>query len=115
MDGQQGQTLRTNVKRITKYIIDKITDMGFDVYITFSHTSKSRYLEFHVGNWRSFIIRISDHPTFRQWKYDYDVFTEKPRRGSVNYLVLIQILEHRLFREKTTKTIKDYKRGLNSV
>jgi hypothetical protein len=108
---QQGQALRTNIKRITQYITEKITDMGFDIYVTFSHTSKSRYLEFQVGTWRGFIIRISDHPSFRQWKYDYDVYTHRPRWGAINYMVLIQLIERRLFRKKTGKPIKDYKRG----
>jgi hypothetical protein len=101
MEQQPGQTLRTNIKRITKYITDKITGWGFDVYISPSRTTRSRYLEFSIGNRQSFIIRISDHPTGKYWKYDYDVYTNQPRRDAINYLTLINIFEQRLFRGKT--------------
>jgi hypothetical protein len=104
MEQQQGQTLRTNIRRITRYITGKITGWGFDVYITLSHTSRSRYLEFTVGKWRNFTIRISDHPTARYWKYDYDVYTDRPRYGAINYLTLINLIEKQLFKNKERKT-----------
>jgi hypothetical protein len=104
VEQQQGQALRTNIKRITRYITDKITGWGFNVYVTPSRTSRSRYLEFGIGNRQSFIIRISDHPTSRYWKYDYDVYTNRPRRDAINYLVIINILERRLFKKKERKT-----------
>lgn len=100
---QQGQPspLRTNIRRITRYLADRITGMGIDIYITYSHTSKSRYLEFRVGKWRSFIIRISDHPSSRHWKYDYDVYTSKPRWGAMNYMDLIHSLKKLIKVNKT--------------
>jgi hypothetical protein len=104
MEQQPGQTLRTNIKQITRYVTKKITGWGFDVYITLSHTSRSRYLEFTVGKWRSFVIRISDHPTGRYWKYDYDVYTDRPRYGAINYLALISLIEKRLFKSRERKT-----------
>jgi hypothetical protein len=104
MEQQQGQALRTNIRRITRYITGKITGWGFDVYITLSRTSRSRYLEFTAGKWRSFTIRVSDHPTGRYWKYDYDVYTDRPRRGAIDYLTLIGRMEKRLFRNKKRGT-----------
>jgi hypothetical protein len=103
VEQQEGQALRTNIKRITRYFTDKITGWGFDVYITMSRSSKSRYLEFNVGRRRGFIIRISDHPTCRYWKYDYDVYTNRPRRAAVNYVELIKLLEQRLFMGRVIK------------
>jgi hypothetical protein len=104
MEQQQGQALRTNIKRITRYITDKITGWGFNVYVTLSRTSRSRYLEFSAEERQSFIIRISDHPTVWRWKYDYDVYTNRPRRNAINYLALINMLEQRLFKKKECKT-----------
>ena len=102
--GAGSQTLRTNIKQITRYVSRKIAEWRFDVYITLSHTSRSRYLEFTVGKWRSFIVRISDHPTVRYREYDYDVYTDRPRRGAIDYLTLINLIEKRLFKSKERKT-----------
>jgi hypothetical protein len=104
MEQQRDQTLRSNIKQITRYITDKITGWGFNIYVTLSHTSRSRYLEFYVGKRQSFIIRISDHPAGRNWKYDFDIYTNQSRRSAINYLDLIDILERRLFNGKVQKT-----------
>jgi hypothetical protein len=104
MEQQQGQILRTNIRHITRYVTDKIAGWGFDVYITMSHTSRSRYLEFAAGKRRNYTIRISDHPTGRHWKFDYDVYTDRPRYGAIDYLTLINLIEKRLFKIKEGRT-----------
>jgi len=104
MEEQPGQTLRTNIKRITRYVTDQITGWGFDVYLTISHTTKSRYIEFRMGKHRSFIIRISDHYTNRRHDYDYDVFTSAPRNGAFNYMDMLSSLKNKVFRESQNET-----------
>ncbi|MDR0474537.1 MAG: hypothetical protein LBH43_12795 [Treponema sp.] len=77
---------KTTIKGITNHVVSKITDMGFNVYISFScrRYSKSRYLGVCVGDVK-YIIRISDHPLPRRKKYNFDIFTDKPRLGAVHY------------------------------
>jgi hypothetical protein len=36
------------------------------------------------------------------WKYDYDVYTDQPRRDAIDYLTLISVLEQRLFKDNGT-------------
>jgi hypothetical protein len=90
-DGQ----IRTNIRRITKAITQKITGWGYDVYISYSGRTKSRYFEFKLRDRRRIKIRLSDHPSKRRWRYDYDVYTEEPRKHAMNYEELLKVLEVR--------------------
>jgi hypothetical protein len=54
-----------------------------------------------MGECENLIIRISDHPSFRYWKYDYDVYTRIPRKGAINYIKFLSILERRIEDSKT--------------
>jgi hypothetical protein len=87
--------IRTNIWRIAKAITRKITGWGFDVYISYSGRTKSRYFEFKLRDNRRIKIRLSDHPSIRWWKYDYDVYTEKTREYAMNYEELLKVLEMR--------------------
>lgn len=108
----QAVTLRTNIKRITSSIIGKIIDMGFNVYVTYSHTSKSRYLEFKPGKGKRYVlIRVSDHPSKRPWKFNFDVFTDKARSGALNYRELNRTLEIKYGNKKRKNVIKCNKKG----
>jgi hypothetical protein len=77
----------TNIRSITAFLIDKITNMGLDVVVSFSRRSSSRYLETNTER-KKYIIRIADHPFF-DGHFDFDIFVEKPRRGSRHYSVFI--------------------------
>jgi hypothetical protein len=89
------QTLKTNIRRITNCLIKAITGMGFDICIAFSRHSMSRYLEVDTGL-RVYIVRISDHPLFIPGRYDYDVYTDRPRRGAKNYAGFMELFRKRI-------------------
>jgi hypothetical protein len=90
------------IRGVTNHIISQITGMGLDVVVSFSRHSKSRYLEVHTGR-RRYIIRVSDHP-LKSGKFDFDVFTDRPRYGAMSYLTLISLIEKRLYKIKKRKT-----------
>lgn len=77
----------TSIRGVTNQIISQITGMGLDVVVSFSRHSKSRYLEVHTAR-RRYIIRISDHP-LKSGKFDFDVFTDRPRYGADHYSALL--------------------------
>jgi len=87
--------MKTNIKNITKYIAQRITDQGFDVYISCSNKSKSRYLEFYLRKGCKRIVRISDHPADKanRWKYAFDIHTTQRRSGSIDYIEFIDALK----------------------
>lgn len=82
-----GKPQKTSIRRITDYLIGRITEMGLDVIVSFSRYSKSRYLEVNMGR-HGYVIRISDHP-LRSGRFDFDVFTDRPRRGADHYLTFM--------------------------
>jgi hypothetical protein len=88
--------LSASLKSIYRILSRKIMSWGFDVYVTDSRITKSRYLDIPLKNGRKIIIRLSDHPSRKYWKFDYDVYTDEPRRNSLNYMELIGILEQRI-------------------
>jgi hypothetical protein len=89
------QPIKTNIRRITNYLIKAITGMGFDIWISFSKHSKSRYLEVYTGL-RMYIVRISDHPLYIQGRYDYDIYTNRPRRGAKDYVAFLELFRERI-------------------
>jgi hypothetical protein len=89
------QPLKTNIRRITNHLIKAITGMGFDIFIAFSRHSVSRYLEVYTGL-RVYIVRISDHPLYIQGRYDYDIYTDRPRRGAKDYIAFLELFSERV-------------------
>jgi hypothetical protein len=89
------QTLKTDIRRITNHLIKAITGMGFDIYIAFSKHSVSRYLEVYTGL-RIYIVRISDHPLYIQGRHDYDIYTDRPRRGANDYAAFLELFRKRV-------------------
>jgi hypothetical protein len=89
------RVLKTNIKNIAKYITQRINDLGFDVYISCSSKSKSRYLEFYLRKGYKKIVRISDHPASRdnRWKYAFDIHTTQRRHGSIDYIEFLDALK----------------------
>jgi len=82
------RVLKTNIAKITKYVSDRIIEYGYDVYISVSNKSSSRYLEVKFSNERKIIIRIADHPADKanRWRYKFDIRTQEPRKWSVDYI-----------------------------
>jgi hypothetical protein len=82
------RVLKTNINNITKYVSQRITGFGFNVYLSYSNKSKSRYLEIVLTESRKMIVRISDHPADKanRWRYKFDIHTISRRRGSVDYI-----------------------------
>jgi hypothetical protein len=86
--------LKTSIRSITRHLIGVITRMGFDVWISFSKYSKSRYLEVWTRG-RRYVIRISDHPLFKG-RFDYDVYTDRRRFGASNYMEFLNSFKKQL-------------------
>lgn len=91
-------TLKNNIRKITGTITRTITAMGFDIWISFSKHSKSRYLEVHTGP-KIYVVRISDHPLFTG-RFDYDVYTERRRYGANNYVEFLNMFRERIKADK---------------
>jgi hypothetical protein len=89
--------LSESLKAIYRIVSQKITSWGFNVYVTDSRRTRSRYLDVPLPRDRKIIIRLSDHPSKTQWRFDYDIYTGGPRRNALNYMELIEILEKRLY------------------
>jgi len=79
--------LKTNINKITQYMVKQITDLGFDVFISYSHKSSSRYLEIILAQERKLVVRIADHPAGKEnrWRFRFDIHTEIRRSGSLDY------------------------------
>jgi hypothetical protein len=88
--------LSASLKAIYRILSRKITSWGFNVYVTDSRRTRSRYLDVPLPGGRKIIIRLSDHPSKTQWRFDYDVYTDEPRRNALNYVELTAILEKRI-------------------
>jgi len=83
--------LKTNINRITKIVIERIVALSYDVYVSYSSKSRSRYLEIILSEERKVIVRISDHPADKnnRWRYKFDIHTATQRGGSVDYIEFI--------------------------
>ena len=82
------RVLKKNINKITQYVGERIVDFGYNVFLSYSHKSRSRYLEVVLAENSKFIVRISDHPAdkYNRWGYKFDIHTTAPRRGSVDYI-----------------------------
>jgi len=83
--------LKTNINKITQYVTKRITEIGYDVYISYSDKSRSRYLEINLSKERKIIVRISNHPSARLYRrlYKFDIHTSARRKGSLDYVEFI--------------------------
>jgi len=82
------RVLRTNINKITMYVARRIVAMGYNVYISYSSKSESRYLRIKLSDERKIVARISDHMADRanRWQYKFDIHASTPRPGSVDYI-----------------------------
>lgn len=87
--------LSDNLKKIYRVLSKSIVSWGFDVYVTDSVRTRSRYMTIKTGH-GVVKIRLSDHPPGRFCNVDYDVYTGKPRRKALDYKELMAMLEKRL-------------------
>ena len=83
--------LKTNINKITQHVAMRINALGYNVYLSYSHRSRSRYLEIKLSEERKIVVRISDHHADRlnRWRYKFDIRTQSPRPGSVDYVEFI--------------------------
>ena len=109
--------IKMDIEMITKYIIERITTLGFDIYISFSEISKSCYLEIMLSKSKKIIVRISDHParsTIR-WRYTFDIYTHVQRSGAVNYRAFLKtfrrIMRNSNNKQKRTQFMRVYEYG----
>ena len=106
--------IKTNIKAITSYLIERITSLGFNIYISFSGVSKSRYLEIMLSKNKKIFVRISDHPaeSTRRRLYTFDIYTDEWRSGAVNYIVFFDtfrnIVKNPGNKQKRTKFVRIY-------
>ena len=82
------RVLKTNINKITQHVAKRITAYGYDVYISYSDKSRSRYLAIKLSEDYKTIVRISDHPADKtnRWRYRFDIHTTARRGGSVDYI-----------------------------
>ena len=82
------RVLRTNITKITRHITKRINEIGYDIFLSYSSVSRSRYLEIILSEERKIIVRVSDHPPVREnrWRFKFDIHTTTRRRGSVDYI-----------------------------
>ena len=109
--------IKMDIEMITKYIIERITTLGFDIYISFSEVSKSRYLEIMLSKSKKIIVRISDHPadSTRRPLYTFDIYTGLWRHGAVTYNVFFNtfryIMKNQENKQNKTKFVRVYEYG----
>ena len=86
--------LSDNLKRIYRILSQKIMSWGYNIYVSDSVRTRSRYL---IVTTRQGLlkIRLSDHYPKRSSDIDYDVYTGQPRKKALEYRELIAILEKR--------------------
>lgn len=79
--------VKTNIESITKSLTRRITALGYDIYISFSGVSKSRYLEIMLTRTSKIFVRISDHAAEKSKRRlcTFDVYTDVKRPGAVDY------------------------------
>jgi len=82
------RVLRTNISKITRHVAKRINAIGYDVFISYSNKSRSRYLEMKLSEKRKIVVRISDHPADKanRWRFKFDVHTSERRPGSLDYV-----------------------------
>lgn len=102
----QPRILKTNIKKITQHISRRITEIGYNVYISFSKKSESRYLEVRLSANRKINIRISDHIAGKgcHW-HQFDIHTTTQRKGSMNYIEFLDTFKQ-IIGIKRSKTKK---------
>ena len=84
--------IKTGIKAITDYLIGRITSLGYDIYISYSGVSRSRYMEIMLSKSKKIFVRISDHPaeSTRRRLCTFDIYTDEWRPGSVSYFVFLK-------------------------
>jgi hypothetical protein len=100
--------MKTNIAKITKYVSDRIVQLGYNVYISLSKKSKSRYLEIRLSERCKLIVRVADHPADREnrWRYKFDIRTSDNRSGSIDYIEFIDAFKQ-IVGEKSVVKIKN--------
>jgi len=80
--------IKTNINKITQYVAKCVTGLGYNVYVSYSNKSRSRYLEIVLSKEEKVIVRISDHVADKKkrWRFKFDIHTTERRRRSVDYI-----------------------------
>jgi len=83
--------IKTNINKITQYVAKRVTGLGYNVYVSYSNKSRSRYLEIVLSKDEKVIVRISDHVADKKnrWQFRFDIHTTEKRRWSVDYIEFI--------------------------
>jgi len=93
--------IKTNINKITQYVAKRVTALGYNVYVSYSNKSRSRYLEIVLSREEKVIVRISDHVADKKnrWRFRFDIHTTERRRWSVDYIEFLdafkQIVENK--------------------
>ena len=104
------RVLKTNINKITRVVAKRITEIGYNVYISHSKKSKSRYLEVKLSEKRKITVRISDHIADRanRWLYQFDIHTSASRSGSVDYIEFIDAFKQIVGEKRLTAANIDH-------
>jgi hypothetical protein len=93
------KVMKTNIQKIAKLVSRRITEYGYNVFVSLSRKSESRYLEVRLSKTRKITIRISDHPADKLNKFEFDIHTLTRRKGSLDYLEMLDAFKQ-IVREK---------------
>jgi len=96
--------MKTNINKITQHLLDRITELGFDVYISCSN-SNSRYLEIDLKNGAELVVRVSDHFPLKEnrEKFKFDIYTDEWRYGAIDYISFIDVFRFIVGEKKPLK------------
>jgi hypothetical protein len=99
------KVMKTNIQKIAKHVARRITEYGYNVFVSLSRKSESRYLEVRLSKTRKITIRISDHPADKSNKFEFDIHTIIKRKGSLDYLEMLDAFKQ-IVSEKSLDAVK---------
>jgi hypothetical protein len=96
MAAKRGKTrTSSHIRWLQKDVISRISEWGFDVWVSYARKTKSRYLEFFVAR-HKIRIRLSDHVSYTIREFDYDIWVDKPRLGACSYKEWVKDMEGKI-------------------
>jgi len=107
------------IRKLQKAVLRRITGWGFNVWVSYSKRTRSRYLEFRIAR-HEVRIRLSDHISRKIQSFDYDIWVNSPRPNAFSYREWVKDMEGRIkaikWQEDAIKNsqgefIKIYKNG----
>ena len=83
------------IRKLQKAVLRRITGWGFNVWVSYSKRTRSRYLEFRIAR-HEVRIRLSDHTSRKIQSFDYDIWVNSPRPNAFSYWEWVNDMEGRI-------------------